>query len=399
MRADYGRLILAYAHRDDIYDADTHMMERPDWIAEFADPNIRGELPPFVKDRAEVMERVDDALARFNTRTSEASIAAAADDDFMSMQFKGWHGLGAFDAAERSRANDLLGFKQYIVFPTPAFDQINDTNDQRIWLGGVTALNRGLATFCAEDKRMLGTAYIPLGAGPEIAVRYVHEAVQQGFAVVLIDTIPPVGGQSFTHPDYDPVWTAITEAELAVVLHIGATGGPYQPVPDEFYNNGKPVPPPSASDAPPDALKYMGLQYNAEIFLAAMIFDGVLERFPTLKIGIVELGASWIISWMKHLDQAFRAFRRLQDLSQVKLLPSEYVRRQMKITPFAGEDIGWLLTAGAEDLLMFASDYPHHEGTDDPIGRYERTMQNLPDAVADKFYKENFKALLGKHAI
>ena len=390
---------MAYAHRDDIYDADTHMMERPDWIAEFADPDIRAELPPFVRNQGEVLDRVQDALAQFDLRRADASIAAAAANDFMSMGYKGWHGLGAFDAAERARANDLLGFRQYIVFPTPAFDQINDTNDQRIWLGGVTALNRGLATFCAEDRRMLGTAYIPLGAGPEIAERYVHGVVQQGFAVVLIDTIPPVGGKSFTHPDYDPVWAAITAAELAVVLHIGATGGPYQPVPDEFYHNGKPVPPPSVSDAPPDALKYMGLQYNAEIFLAAMIFDGVLERFPTLRIGIVELGASWIVSWMKHLDQAFRAFRRLQDLSQVKLLPSEYVRRQLKITPFAGEDIGWLLSTGAEELLMFASDYPHQEGTNDPIGRYERTMQNVPADIADKFYKGNFKALLGRHAL
>lgn len=246
---------------------------------------------------------------------------------------------------------------------------------------------------------MMGTAYIPLGAGPQIALSTIHDVVQQGFGVVLIDTIPPVGGLSFTHPDYDPVWAAITHADLTVVLHIGATGGPYEPIPDAFYNNGKPVPPPSAADAPPDALKYMGLQYNAEIFLAAMIFDGVFERFPQLRVGVVELGASWIISWMKHLDQAHRAFKRIQDLSQVKMLPSEYVHRHIKITPFAGEDIGWLLNSGAEDLLMFASDYPHHEGTDDPIGRFERTMTEVPSMVADKFYRDNFRALLGSRAL
>ena len=390
---------MTYAHRDDIYDADTHMMERPDWIETFADPDIRSELPPFVGGREDVLSNVRAAQAQFAERRADKEIARNADREFMSMSFKGWHGLGAFDAAERKRANELLGFRQYLLFPTSAFDQINDTRDQRVWLGGVRALNRGLATFCTEDPRMMGTAYIPLGAGPEIALTYVHDVVKQGFGVVLIDTIPPVGGLSFTHPDYDPVWDAITGEGLAVVLHIGATGGPYQPVPDAFYNNGKPVPPPSAADAPPDALKYMALQYNAEIFLAAMIFDGVFERFPQLRIGVVELGASWIISWMKHLDQAHRAFRRIQDLSQVKKLPSDYVRTHIKITPFVGEDIGWLLTSGAEDLLMFASDYPHHEGTDDPIGRFERTMTDVLPSVADKFYRDNFRALLGSRAL
>ena len=98
---------------------------------------------------------------------------------------------------------------------------------------------------------------------------------------------------------------------------------------------------------------------------------------------------------MKHLDQSYKAFRKLQDLSKLKLLPSEYVLRQVKVTPFAGEDIGWILNSGAEDLLMFASDYPHHEGTDDPIGRFEKTMEGVAEKVRNKFYTNNFKAFLG----
>jgi len=173
----------------------------------------------------------------------------------------------------------------------------------------------------------------------------------------------------------------------------------WDPVPLSFYNNASSVPVHKAGDAPRDALAYMGISYNAELFLASMIFDGVLERFPNLRIGVVELGASWIISWMKHLDQSFRAFRRLQDLSQVKQLPSEYVKKHIKITPFPGEDIGWLLTSGAADLLMFASDYPHHEGTDDPISRFEKTMLEIDESKKKKFYSDNFKSLLGNNIV
>ena len=95
------------------------------------------------------------------------------------------------------------------------------------------------------------------------------------------------------------------------------------------------------------------------------------------------------------MDQAHRAFRRLQDLSQVQMQPSEYVQKHIKVTPFAGEDVGWLLNSGAEDLLLFASDYPHHEGTDDPIGRFEKTMDGVSEPARQKFYADNFRSLLG----
>ena len=387
---------MTYAHRDQIYDADTHMMERPDWIAEFSDSSIRPYLEPFVGGKKEILKQVDSAIKSFNERKSNKEIANKASKDFMSMKYKGWNGLGAFNASERKLANDLLGFEAYILFPTSAFNQVIAAKEEKILLGGVQALNRGLATFREEDKRMFPTAYVPLGAGPDIAKKFVDDAISMNFSVILIDTVAPSGQISFTHPDYDKFWTTVQEADLAITLHVGADGG-YSPVPLSFYNNKSKVPTHVEGDAPNDALAYMGIQYNAELFLSAMIFDGVLERFPKLRIGVVELGASWIISWMKHLDQSYRAFRKFQDLSQLKLLPSEYVLRQIKVTPFAGEDISWILNTGGEDLLMFASDYPHHEGTDDPIGRFERTMEGVNENKRSKFYTDNFKSLLGSH--
>lgn len=386
---------MGYAHRQGIYDADTHMMERPDWIASFADPAIRERLAPFVGGRTETLKLIDGAIDSFTRRRSDDTLSREADRTFMSMQHKGWNAIGAFDAVERAHANDLLGFSGHLVFPTSAFNQVIDARDADVRLGGVRALNRGMAAFCSVDRRMIGTAYIPLGMGPETALAIFGEALAAGLRTVMIDTIAPEAGRSFTHPDYDPVWARIQESGVPVALHVGVNGGAYNPVPSSFYDNGQTLPPHQDGDAPRDALSYMAIQYNAELFLAAMIFDGVLERFPGIRIGVVEMGAGWIISWMKQLDQAFRAFRRLQDLSQVKLQPSDYVRRQIKVTPFAGEDIGWILRSGAEDLLMFASDYPHHEGTDDPIGRFERTMDGVSEPVREKFYAGNFKALMG----
>ena len=385
---------MVYAHRADIYDADTHMMEPPTWLAEFADAKLRPHLTPFGQSKPAAIEKAEQALAGFAKRQQNPDLAAEIEAHFMAMKHKGFQGLGAWDRDERVRVNDLLGFNAHIVFPTAAFDQVQGARDPEIFAGSVHALNRGLASFCATDARMHPAAYIPFRHGPELAMTYLDAAIAQDFTVVMIDTIAPQGAKAFTHPDFDPIWAKIQDADMAITIHVGTDGG-WDPVPLSFYNNGGSVPEHAEGDAPRDAIAYMGIQYNAELFLAAMIFDGVFHRFPGLRVAVVELGASWIVSWMKHLDQAFRAFRRLQDLSQVNMQPSEYVQKHIKVTPFAGEDIGWLLSTDAQDLLLFASDYPHHEGTDDPIARFEKTMDGVSELAKQKFYTDNFRALLG----
>ena len=387
---------MTYAHREDIYDADTHMMEHPNWIYDFASEDIKEHLEPIVEGDKEVFERIDQAITNFENRQSSSAALEQAKKDFMTWNHKGWEGLGAFNAEERKLANDLLGFKAHIVFPTSAFDQVLAAKEQKIILGGVEALNKGMATFCSVDKRMHGAAYIPFAYGEDIALKFLKQAIKDSFSVIMIDTIAPLGAKASTHPDFDKVWREIEANDIAITLHVGADNS-WDPVPLSFYNNGGSVPAHKEGDAPRDALAYMGISYCAELFLASMIFDGVFKRFPDLRVGVVELGASWIISWMKHLDQSFRAFRRLQDLSQVELLPSEYVQKHIKVTAFPGEDIGWLLNNGAADLMMFASDYPHHEGTDDPIKRFEQTMSDVSEENKTKFYSENFKKLLGSH--
>ena len=140
----------------------------------------------------------------------------------------------------------------------------------------------------------------PLLFGEEVALRFLDQAIKDHATVIMIDTIAPPDSKAFTHPDFDPVWKCIEENSLAVTLHVGADNG-WDPVPLSFYNNGGQVPPHKEGDAPRDALAYMGISYNAELFLASLIFDGIFTKFPDLRIGVVELGASWIISWMNIL--------------------------------------------------------------------------------------------------
>jgi predicted TIM-barrel fold metal-dependent hydrolase len=74
---------------------------------------------------------------------------------------------------------------------------------------------------------------------------------------------------------------------------------------------------------------------------------------------------------------------------------SDYIRRQVKFAPFAKDDVGWVIDNVGHDLLMFSTDFPHPEGTRDPIGRFKAHLERFDESVREKFYVENMAQLLG----
>ena len=131
--------------------------------------------------------------------------------------------------------------------------------------------------------------------------------------------------------------------------------------------------------------------------LATLIFDGVFDRFPELRFGVIEQGAGWVPSWMRFMDSAFEAFRKGEErLQRLKLRPSEYVRRQVRATPYPAEDVGWIVREAGDEICLFSSDFPHVEGGRNPIRRFEASMQGLSEAQKQRFYRDNFVDLMGR---
>jgi len=128
-----------------------------------------------------------------------------------------------------------------------------------------------------------------------------------------------------------------------------------------------------------------------------MIFDGVLERFPELRIGVIEQGAIWLPSWMRQMEAALEAFGRHEErLRQLSLRPSEYVRRQIRVTPYPTEDVGWITAQVGPGICMFSTDFPHVEGGRRPFERFERSLADAPEPVRQRFYAGNFVDLMGR---
>ena len=131
--------------------------------------------------------------------------------------------------------------------------------------------------------------------------------------------------------------------------------------------------------------------------MAALIFDGVLDRFPNLKFGAIELGASWVPGWMRFMDSAHGAFIKNEDrLQKLSMRPSDFVRRQFRVTPYPHEDVAWIVANAGEEVALFSSDYPHVEGGRNPLKRFNDSLSNTPTRAVDRFYRENFIDLMGE---
>jgi predicted TIM-barrel fold metal-dependent hydrolase len=130
--------------------------------------------------------------------------------------------------------------------------------------------------------------------------------------------------------------------------------------------------------------------------LAVLIFDGILERFPRLKFGVIEQGAGWVPGFMRQLDCAQESFARHEErLRKLSLRPSEYLRRQVRVTPYPAEDVGWIIEQSGEEICLFSSDYPHVEGGRNPLRRFDESLTRLPESAKRRFFHDNFVDLMG----
>ena len=125
-----------------------------------------------------------------------------------------------------------------------------------------------------------------------------------------------------------------------------------------------------------------------------LILNGVFDRHPGLRIGIVELSSIWVPQFTLMLDGAFDFTTRLNGRPNVPLArrPSEYLRDHVRISSFSYEDPA-RLTRHSGDLFMACSDFPHSEGTATPLADYERA--GCPPEDAPGLFRDNVSFLLG----
>ena len=384
---------MAYASGRVYCDADSHIMELPDFLHAHADAHTRAQLPPLSFGDGTV---ADDALAELAERgghSAEHRAELVAQGDALLKGPKLYQALGAFDAGERSTALDLLGFHRQLVFATfgsaPAF---NPALDIGLRYGAAAAHNRAMAAFTGADKRLLGVGAVCLD-DPERATQELEHLLKLGLKAVWIPH-RDCGGRSPGHDDLDPFWARLQEAGMPFVLHVGGAALQIEPV---WMNTGRPPPTDWLGGGENVRGKDMTTQHHGpERFISVMLLDGVFERFPKLTGAAVELGAGFVPALLTRLDWIHEIWQRTEpELRAFRRKPSEQLAEQFAFTPYVYEDIGAFIRASNAHLYLFSSDYPHTEGGRNPIGRFEASLGALDDAVREQFYAQNFARVFG----
>ena len=132
----------------------------------------------------------------------------------------------------------------------------------------------------------------------------------------------------------------------------------------------------------------------AQRFISVLVLDGVLERFPALKGGVIELGAGWVPDTIRRLDHAVDIWAKSEPhLAEFERKPSEQFRDQLRFTPYPFENVGQLMSESCPELYLFSSDYPHAEGGRDPIKRFDTALQLRSESDQSLFYEGNFRVL------
>lgn len=392
---------MAYIEGRLVHDADAHIMEKSTWLSDYADPKLREliEQPSYTNELRQLGDNdamTADIIAAFDHAAKlHASPEYTANDAVEIMNRKNFAATGSFIAEDRPRALDLMGVASQLLFNTFHNTQLHvweHSGNLDLAYGTARAHNRGMVDFCSVDSRLLPTCYVPL-ADFERTEAITKESLDMGAAALLIASgCPP--NHSPSHIALDPLWAQAQEAQVPVVFHVGGTGDLIDP---GYFKNGLPVPPDFHGGAENfRSVDYMGIPGPPMQTLATMIFDGVLERFPNLKIGVIEQGAIWMPGWMKQMESAFDAFHRHEDrLQALTLRPSDYVQRQIRSTPYPTEDVGWITDLIGPDICLFSTDYPHVEGGRRPMERFEKSLGDRSEEIRHKFYASNFEDLMG----
>ena len=398
---------MPYSEGRIVHDADAHIMETPTWLRDHAEARFRERLPVLSYPGGNELRQTGDpadqqrdlATAFDRLRARHGSEEYRADEEAEIMARKNFAATGSFIAEDRARALDLLGFSSQLVFNTfhnGRLYGLEHGGDMELAYAAARAHNRGMLDFCSVDARLLPSLYVPL-CDPELAVAAAREALSMGAAALLVASgCPPAYSPS--HTSLYGVWAAASEAGIPVVFHVGGTG---DLIDRHYFSNGRPIPPDfHGGEENFRSVDYMGIPVPPAQTLATMIFDGVLEAFPELRIGVIEQGAIWVPSWLRQMESAFEAFLRHEDrLLALSLSPSEYVHRQVRFTPYPTEDVGWIVDEGGADLVLFSSDYPHVEGGRKPLERFEASLGARSEEIRRQFYCDNFLFLMGNAGV
>jgi len=373
-------------------DADGHLLEPPDLWQKYLEPRYRDRALCIRKDSEgrEYME-VDGKPSRRVKNGMPSGLGAMDRVGGIVYEREPTGSLyvdnapfGAMDPAERLERLDAEGIEAAILYPTLGVLWVAECEDEEIVQAYLRAYNRFIVDFCADTGgRLIPIAQLSLG-DPVAAERELLRAAKDGVKGVWV---PPFTTTRLgvAHPDHDRVFAAAQECGLPLGIHPSfepswTIPGRYSEMRGFRYTFFENV---TAGDAVRHAFTSF-FQY------------GVFEKFPDLKLVVLESGGSWLGHWLDRMDAVYASPQGMMIRSSLPELPSHYFRRQCWISADPDETTlpGVMEVVGA-DRFFWASDFPHPDHAPDYVPHLNELVRKLPEETRPGFLGGNVRRTYG----
>ena len=282
----------------------------------------------------------------------------------------------ACDPHERIKLMDQEGFDISILYPTASLQWQNDVTDPDLAAACCEVYNDWVAEFCKPyPDRLVAATQVSL-LDVDRGIKELERARKLGHKAIFLRTAPD-SGIPYSEPYYYPFWEAVQDLDVPVGLHVALQ-------PDWVGNDFAPK---MARGF--DWWFYLWFVGDTPIAIASLLAGGVLDRFPKLKIAVLEAGCTWLPWFFDLMDEKYEITPR-EPISKFK--PSEYFEDHFWATMEPEER---MLSATAQLVgahkIMWASDWPHGEG-------FEGVLKSIKDAVAPLDEPDQQK-ILGDNAV
>ena len=374
-----------------VIDADGHINEPPDLWEKYIEPQYRDRAlrirpGPDGLDHLEIAGRRSryfnaEILSRGRSMglTFEERAARAKVPYRDSLPF------GGCDPKERLQLLDYEGLLKAVIYPTISLEWEVEVTDPELALAYCRAYNRWIVDFCSDSGgRLVPIAHVALGDG-HAAAQELARAVKSGCKGVFVSPYT-ITDKAHGHADYDPFWATAQDLNVPVAIHPVAEP-PNRRVYQRFremYKWGE------------WWVDVLGGQGPQQAFLALFQY-GLFDRFPKVKVAMLESGAGWVGHLLDRMDAAYAT--ALGRSVPLKETPSFYFQRQCWISADPDEKaLSYLIEHIGADKFFWATDYPHDDHTQGYIQALEQLVAPLSEQARRGILGENVSRVYGLDA-
>ena len=345
--------------------SDSHVVEPPDLWLERIEPDLRDRAPRVVREDGGDWWHIDGKRSmsflgvqtgdRFEKDATELVVEARFDQVRPA----------AYDPRKYLDENAADGVMGQVLYPSEALLAYG-IPDSRLCSAAMRAYNDYIADFCSEDRgRLKGIALLNVD-DPLEAVAELARCREKGLAGAMISVLPPAD-RGYDRPLYEPLWSAAVDLDMPLSMHV-ATGRQHASAVAQ-----------ESTVRVTEAAFYLQDHFVRKS-LGEMIFSGVFERHPKLRVGSIEHEVSWVPFFLFQMDYCYTDRPLRGDwhrFADPDARPSHFFRNNCFVS-FQEDAVGVRVrdVVGVR-TLAWGSDYPHTEAT------FPRSREIVAEILAD----------------